>query len=177
MRGSVPLLDWIREHMCPNLGQPGATWNDTRVLIFTEYDDTKRYLKQQLEAAIAEHRPGRTPDRGLPRPDAAGTTGRDQAGVQRRPQQTPGPHPDRHRRRPRRPQPAGPLLEPVPLRRALEPQPAGAAQRPHRPQAPAQTRGLLPLLRLHASGPRTASSRCWCARPRRSSGNSAACRR
>ena len=48
------LLDWIRQHMCPNLGQPGATWTDTRVLIFTEYDDTKRYLKQQLDAAIAE---------------------------------------------------------------------------------------------------------------------------
>lgn len=47
------LLDWIREHMCPQLGQPGARWNDTRVIIFTEYDDTKRYLKQQLEAALA----------------------------------------------------------------------------------------------------------------------------
>lgn len=47
------LLDWIRQHLCPTLGQPGATWTDTRVLIFTEYDDTRRYLQQQLEAAIA----------------------------------------------------------------------------------------------------------------------------
>jgi hypothetical protein len=47
------LLDWIRQHMCPQLGQPGAKWNDTRVIIFTEYDDTKRYLKQQLAAALA----------------------------------------------------------------------------------------------------------------------------
>jgi len=47
------LLDWVRQHMCPALGQPGATWNDTRVLIFTEYDDTKRYLQQQLDAAMA----------------------------------------------------------------------------------------------------------------------------
>ena len=31
---------------------PPARWNDTRVLIFTEYDDTKRYLQQQLSAAI-----------------------------------------------------------------------------------------------------------------------------
>jgi SNF2 family DNA or RNA helicase len=38
--------------MCPDLGKPGALWNDTRVLIFTEYDDTKRYLKQQLDAAL-----------------------------------------------------------------------------------------------------------------------------
>jgi superfamily II DNA or RNA helicase len=47
------LIDWIREHQCPQLGTPGATWNDTRVLIFTEYDDTKRYLVQRLEAALA----------------------------------------------------------------------------------------------------------------------------
>ena len=47
------LIEWIREQMCPDLGKAGAKWNDTRVLIFTEYDDTKRYLVQQLEAAIA----------------------------------------------------------------------------------------------------------------------------
>lgn len=46
------LIEWIREHMCPELGKPGAKWNDTRVLIFTEYDDTKRYLVSRLEAAI-----------------------------------------------------------------------------------------------------------------------------
>lgn len=46
------LIEWIREHMCPDLGKPGAKWNDTRVLIFTEYDDTKRYLFGRLEAAI-----------------------------------------------------------------------------------------------------------------------------
>ncbi|QDT79191.1 RNA polymerase-associated protein RapA [Gimesia maris] len=46
------LIEWIREHMCPELGKPGAEWNDTRVLIFTEYDDTKRYLVSRLEAAI-----------------------------------------------------------------------------------------------------------------------------
>ncbi|WP_437202061.1 DISARM system SNF2-like helicase DrmD [Planctomicrobium sp. SH664] len=47
------LIDWIRGHMCPDLGKTGARWNDTRLLIFTEYDDTKRYLIGQLEAAIA----------------------------------------------------------------------------------------------------------------------------
>ena len=47
------LIEWIREHMCPDLGKPDAQWNDTRVLIFTEYDDTKRYLVSRLEAAIA----------------------------------------------------------------------------------------------------------------------------
>ena len=53
------LIEWIRENQCPNLPKPGkgkdssAQWNDTRVIIFTEYDDTKRYLHQQLETAIA----------------------------------------------------------------------------------------------------------------------------
>jgi len=46
------LIEWIREQMCPELGKPGAKWNDTRVIIFTEWDDTKRYLKRQLDAAI-----------------------------------------------------------------------------------------------------------------------------
>ena len=38
--------------MCPDLGKPGAKWNEIRIIIFTEYDDTKRYLHQQLSAAI-----------------------------------------------------------------------------------------------------------------------------
>ena len=58
MHASLKLIDWIRDKMCPGLPAPGkrssnqATWNDTRVIIFTEYDDTKRYLHQQLSAAI-----------------------------------------------------------------------------------------------------------------------------
>jgi superfamily II DNA or RNA helicase len=54
----LKLIDWIRAKMCPGLPAAGirspkpATWNDTRILIFTEYDDTKRYLHQQLSAAI-----------------------------------------------------------------------------------------------------------------------------
>ena len=47
------LIEWMRENMCPDLGKSGAKWNNTRVLIFTEYDDTKRYLVQQLQAALA----------------------------------------------------------------------------------------------------------------------------
>jgi superfamily II DNA or RNA helicase len=49
------LIDWIDEHMCPGLcsrkGSP--SWHDVRVIIFTEWDDTKRYLLEQLSAAIA----------------------------------------------------------------------------------------------------------------------------
>jgi len=61
------LVEWIRQNQCPGLprkaGQAtnGAKWTGTRVIIFTEYDDTKRYLQQQLSAVIegtdqAEHR-------------------------------------------------------------------------------------------------------------------------
>ena len=53
------LIEWIRKNMCPSLPfgdetpDPPPQWNDIRVLIFTEYDDSKRYLHQQLNAAIA----------------------------------------------------------------------------------------------------------------------------
>jgi superfamily II DNA or RNA helicase len=53
------LIDWIRENMCPDLpmGRQAkdshATWNNRRVLIFTENrEGTKRYLKSILEQAI-----------------------------------------------------------------------------------------------------------------------------
>ena len=61
------LLGWIRDNLCPELPAPGvrpaqpARWLDrckgrehaARILIFTEYTDTKRYLEQQLSAALA----------------------------------------------------------------------------------------------------------------------------
>ena len=57
------LIDWIREHCCPNLPEfgepprPGAEpprWNERRVLIFTENrEGTKRYLRTMIEAAVA----------------------------------------------------------------------------------------------------------------------------
>lgn len=48
------LIQWVKTEMCPEIGSPGAKWNNIRVLIFTEYDDTKRYLHQQLSAAISD---------------------------------------------------------------------------------------------------------------------------
>ena len=56
------LIDWIREHQCPELppfGQRPAgdppPWNSRRVLIFTENrEGTKRYLKNILEQAIED---------------------------------------------------------------------------------------------------------------------------
>ncbi|MGR3274617.1 DISARM system SNF2-like helicase DrmD [Acaryochloris marina NIES-2412] len=53
--GRIAMLkDWLKQHLCPDLGQKGAQWNEQRVLIFTEYIDTKRYLQHQLEAIIEE---------------------------------------------------------------------------------------------------------------------------
>jgi Helicase conserved C-terminal domain len=58
----VHLIEWIRNNMCPSLPAPSTSlssktalkWNDTRVLIFTEWVDSMRYLEKQLSAAIAQ---------------------------------------------------------------------------------------------------------------------------
>ncbi|MDB9529596.1 DISARM system SNF2-like helicase DrmD [Oscillatoria sp. CS-180] len=47
------LETWIQENLCPDLGESDAQWLNRRVLIFTEYTDTKRYLEQQLKTIIA----------------------------------------------------------------------------------------------------------------------------
>ena len=44
------LIPWIRK----NLLHPDGTWNNRRVLIFTEFTETKTYLRQQLETAFAK---------------------------------------------------------------------------------------------------------------------------
>ena len=55
---TLALLEWIKRHQCPAVkiggadGGGRAKWSDTRVLIFTEYGDTKRYLWQVLSTAV-----------------------------------------------------------------------------------------------------------------------------
>ena len=49
------IIDWIEANMCGGLSAPGATppqWNDCRLLIFTEYEDTRRWLQRCLNEAI-----------------------------------------------------------------------------------------------------------------------------
>lgn len=58
------LLGWIRAHQCPAAGLPDAGkkalgWTERRVLVFTEYGDTKNYLLDQLTRAL-----GHTDDGG-----------------------------------------------------------------------------------------------------------------
>jgi SNF2 family DNA or RNA helicase len=56
------IVDWIRENLCtevPRIGEePKARatphWAPRRLLIFTEYADTKRYLQSQLAAHISQ---------------------------------------------------------------------------------------------------------------------------
>jgi superfamily II DNA/RNA helicase len=48
------LVGWIKANMCPDLGTAGAKWNNLRAIIFTEWEDTRRYLHQQLNAAIMD---------------------------------------------------------------------------------------------------------------------------
>ena len=44
------LIPWIRK----NLFNPDGAWNSRRLLIFTEFTETKTYLRQQFEAAFAD---------------------------------------------------------------------------------------------------------------------------
>ena len=50
------LIEWIGANMCPGLlagiGE-SPEWNDRRVLIFTEYEDTRRYIERCLAEAIS----------------------------------------------------------------------------------------------------------------------------
>jgi hypothetical protein len=52
------LLDWMRRHQCPAAGldeDSGAStaWTGTRLIVFTEYGDTLRFLRTMLSGAIA----------------------------------------------------------------------------------------------------------------------------
>ena len=42
------LVDWIHAELLD-----GNRWKDRRLIVFTEYDDTRRYLEKRLREAIA----------------------------------------------------------------------------------------------------------------------------
>ena len=54
------LLAWMKEHQCAGLSFTDApaksdrSWTGRRVLIFTEYGDTRRYLRDLLRTAVAD---------------------------------------------------------------------------------------------------------------------------
>jgi hypothetical protein len=47
------LIEWIEREMCPRLCAGGHQWNERRLLIFTEWEATRRYIERKLQAAIA----------------------------------------------------------------------------------------------------------------------------
>jgi superfamily II DNA/RNA helicase len=53
------LIAWVRDRMCAGVrvpGEPaggGKEWNATRAIVFTEYEATLTYLREQLESAVA----------------------------------------------------------------------------------------------------------------------------
>ena len=54
------LIRWMQQHMCPRVRVPGqkapnasGSWTNERILIFTEYEDTKRYIDRMLREAIS----------------------------------------------------------------------------------------------------------------------------
>lgn len=63
---ALALLDWMRKNLCPAIGlaedsRADRRWSPRRVILFTEYADTKRYYVDLLAQAIAhtddaEHR-------------------------------------------------------------------------------------------------------------------------
>jgi len=47
------MIKWIEDHMCPGLStEKNPKWNERRLLIFTEYEDTRRWLQRHLKEAI-----------------------------------------------------------------------------------------------------------------------------
>ena len=49
MRGCDWLVDWIKANLLA-----GADWNRRRLIIFTEYEDTRRWLERRLREALAD---------------------------------------------------------------------------------------------------------------------------
>lgn len=53
----LTLFAWLRTHACAAVGEPdngeSRTWNHRRVIVFTEYADTRRYLQALLATAVA----------------------------------------------------------------------------------------------------------------------------
>jgi hypothetical protein len=128
---ALALIDWIRQHQCraASAGGPrpeqlsadapsanwgkAASWSDRRLIVFTEFAATKRYLHELLTTAIAGTE--QASERILHFHGAMGDAQREavQQAFNSPPNESPGAHPARHRRRPRGRQPPGPLRRPA----------------------------------------------------------------
>ena len=137
------LVHWIKANLLS-----GHNWNDRRLIIFTEWEDTRRWLERRLREALAET------DRADERIAVfTGATGQDRreevkAAFNADPAKEPLRISDLHRCGARGHQPANLLLGPHSFRSAMESFAARAAQRSYRPQASASQAGVLPLFPL-----------------------------
>jgi len=122
------LVDWIRTNMVPE-----GHWNDRRLILFTEWEDTRRWLQWRLLEALEDTDRIDTADRCFYRSHRNGPPRSGQARLQRRSRDRTAAHPDLHRCGTRRHQSANPLSRSDPRRPAMEPVAAPTAQRPDRP--------------------------------------------
>jgi len=68
----MALLEWMRKSLCPAIGlgeetRAARSWTPRRVILFTEYADTKRYYVDLLGQAIAHTDDAEHPHHDLPR--------------------------------------------------------------------------------------------------------------
>ncbi len=49
----VRLIDWVGREMVPGLRDGRTAWSERRLLIFTEYEDTRRWVERLLHEAVA----------------------------------------------------------------------------------------------------------------------------
>jgi hypothetical protein len=47
------LIDWIGSEMVPGLRDGRTAWSERRLLIFTEFEDTRRWVERLLREAVA----------------------------------------------------------------------------------------------------------------------------
>ena len=152
------LAEWVRANMAPS-----GRWNERRLVLFTEYEDTRRWVEKRLAEALDDLQPD---DRiasftgATPTDPARGA----EAALQRGSGTGSAAHPDLHRRRARRHQSPDALPRPHPHRSSLEPGAPGAAERPHRPQAAAVVQRSGAAISSTSSARRTSSCRRWCGR-------------
>ena len=60
------LVQWIKANLLS-----GSKWNNRRLIIFTEWEDTRRWLERRLQRGARRDRPGRRADRACsPAPPA-----------------------------------------------------------------------------------------------------------
>ena len=154
------LIRWLGEHI-----RPGGKWSDERVIIFTEYRATQNWLQGVLAAeGLTGGDRLMTMFGGMDSKDRE----RIKAAFQTDPRQSPVRILLATDAASRGDRPPEPLLPDDPLRDPVEPEPAGAAQRPHRPaRAEGEGGADLPLRRQGVQRPRAEHGRDGGRRPRR----------